>query len=209
MKKLYIIGARGMGREIYGLYEECRPVLGDIECVGFLDDKADALDGFEGYPPVVGKVETFVPGPDDVFVCALGDPHWQRYYSGIMERKGGRFISLISPKASIDRNVSIGSGSMVYGWSWISCDIEIGSHCYIGAFSTIGHDTKIGTCCHMGAYTFLGGRTVIKDRVTIHPRVTVIPDRVVGDDSVLGVGSVVIRNVKPSTTVFGNPARKI
>lgn len=209
MKKLYIIGARGMGREIYGLFEECRPVLGDVECVGFLDDKADALGGFEGYPPVVGTVERFVPDPDDVFVCALGDPRWQRYYSGIMERKGGKFISLISPNAVFGRNISIGAGSMVSGGCFISSDVTIGEHCCVGIFSVIGHDVRIGTCCHLGAYTFLGGRSVIKDRVTIHPRVTVIPDRVIGDDAVLGVGSVVIRNVRPATTVFGNPARKI
>ena len=50
MKNLIIIGARGFGREVYNLYLDCRRNDPELVCKGFLDDKADALDGYEGYP---------------------------------------------------------------------------------------------------------------------------------------------------------------
>ena len=209
MKNLYIIGARGCGREVYGLFLVCENLHKDIRCAGFLDDKSEALDGFEGYPPVVSSVEDFIPKADDVFICALGAPKWVKHYTEIIERKGGKFISLISPSAYIGKNVKIGAGCVICGWSVISCDVSIGSHSYIGVFSDIGHDVIIGSHCHLGAYTFVGGRSEIGNTVTGHPRVSILPDRRIFDNAIIGAGSIVIRNVKEGQTVFGIPAKKI
>lgn len=212
MKNLYIIGARGYGREIFSMFENCKIVnseLQDINCIGFLDDKSDALDNYPGYPPIISSVEDFIPSQNDVFLCALGDPKWVKFYTSIIENKGGNFISLISPLASIGSNTIIGKGVVISRWSTITSDTVIGDHTHIGVFSCIGHDIKIGECCHMGAYTFIGGRATIGKKVTIHPRVNILPDKKVGDDAIIGAGSIVLKNVKPGETVFGIPAKKI
>ena len=209
MRNLYIIGARGCGREVYNFFKECQPNISDVKCIGFLDDKKDALDGFKGYPPVISSVESFTPNEDDVFICALGDPKWVRHYTSIIEEKGGKFISLISPHASIGRNTTIGDGSIIPGWTVISSDIKIGKHVYVGVFCDFGHDAIIGDCCHIGPYTFLGGGVNVGDCVTIHPRVNVLPHKNIGKNAVLGASSVVIRNVKQGQSVFGVPAKVI
>lgn len=209
MRNLYIIGARGFGREIYNLFLVCKESLKDVECVGFLDDKKTVLEGFDGYPPIVDSVENYIPQDNDVFICALGDPKWIKYYTEIMESKGGKFITLISPDAFIGKNVKIGEGSMISRITSISSDITIGKHTFIDVFSDLGHDVTVGDCCHLGAYTFIGGRSVVGNNVTIHPRVNILPDRKIKDNAILGAGSVVIRNVKEGATVFGNPARQI
>ena len=208
-KKLYIIGARGCGREVYNFYLECRQTLGDVECIGFLDDKKDALDGYEGYPPIVSSVEDFTPQDNDIFICALGDPIWVKHYTSIIENKGGKFISLISPHASIGINTEIGAGSIVPGWTVISSDVKLGKHTYVGVFCDIGHDVRMGDCCHVGAYTFMGGGAMLGNCVTCHPRVNILPHKKIGENAVLGAASVVIRNVKANTTVFGVPAKTI
>lgn len=209
MRNLYIIGARGCGREVYNFFMECKPTLPDVDCVGFLDDNRNALDGFEGYPPIIGSVESYQPKEDDVFICALGDPKWVLHYTSIIEAKGGRFISIISPTASIGRNTEIGDGCIIPGWTVISSDIKIGNHVNVGVFCDFGHDVVIGNCCHIGAYTFLGGGVRIGDGVTVHPRVNVLPHKKVEGHAVLGASSVVIRNVKQGQTVFGIPAKVI
>ena len=80
MKHLIIIGARGWGREIYVLAQYCRGYGTEFDIKGSLDDKASALDGMSGYPPIIDSVENYVPKPDDVFTCAMGDAHWKRHY---------------------------------------------------------------------------------------------------------------------------------
>lgn len=209
MKKLYIIGARGFGREIYGLYLNCKESLQDVEIGGFLDDKKDALDGFIGYPPIIASVEDYKPRENDVFICALGEPKWIKHYTSIIEEKGGIFISLISPLASIGLNTVIEPGCIIPRWTHLTTDIKIGKHTAIGVFANIGHDCVIGECCHIGAYSFIGGRCKVGKEVTIHPRVNILPDKKIGDHAVLGAGSIVIKNVKEGETVFGIPARRI
>lgn len=217
MRKLYIIGARGCGREVYNFFQELKEqlknckdnYLNDVECAGFLDDKSNALEGFIGYPPVVCSVEEYQPGDNDVFICALGDPKWVRHYTGIIESKNGNFISLISPYASIGKNTKIGDGSIIPGWTAISCDVLLGRHTYVGVFCDLGHDVRVGDCCHIGAYTFIGGGAYLGNCVTSHPRVNILPHKKIGDNAVLGAASVVIRNVKADTTVFGVPAKTI
>lgn len=209
MKHLYIIGARGCGRETYGLFQSCKETLGEIECRGFLDDKMDALDGYMGYPPIISSAENYIPKNDDVFICALGEPKWVKHYTEIIENKGGKFISLISPKAFIGQNTIIGDGCIINSLSTISPDVKIGKHVYCGAYTNIGHDVTIYDCSHLGAFTFLGGGVHIGKCVTLHPRANILPHKKVGENSVVGAASVVLRNVMPDTTVFGIPAKKI
>lgn len=209
MRHLLIIGARGAGREVYSLFTECQEYLEDVKCVGFLDDKIDALEEFEGYPPIISSVEDYQPDINDVFICALGDPRWIKHYTQIIENRGGEFISLISPYAHIGKNSIIGLGCIIYKWSIISSDVIIGNHVYIGAFSDLGHDVTVGDYCHIGPYTFLGGNVELGDCVTSHPRVNVLPHKKIGNNAILGAASVVIKNVSENTTVFGVPARKL
>ena len=61
MKQLLIIGARGFGREIYGLAQACIEAGADMRVKGFLDDKIDALDGYKNYPPIISSVEAYEP----------------------------------------------------------------------------------------------------------------------------------------------------
>lgn len=209
MKNLYILGARGFGREVYNHFLHCKDTIGDIECRGFLDDKTDALVGFNGYPPIVSSVESFVPGENDVFICALGEPKWIKHYTELIENKGGKFISLISPLSCIGSNTIIGEGCIISRWTTISCDVRIGKHTTIDIFSALGHDTEVGNYCHLGAYTFMGGFSRIGNETTIHPRSNILPHKSVGNNAVVGAGSVVIKNVLDRQTVFGVPAKKL
>lgn len=207
MKHLLIIGARGFGREVYNLFLKCN--YPDMECKGFLDDKKDALDGFENYPPIISSVEAYEPQEDDVFVCAMGDTKWKRHYVELIQSKGGTFISLIHPSVEIGLNTKIGNGCIIRTNASISCDIEIGEFVTIMGYAVIGHDAKIGNWSHIGAHCFMGGFSQLGDMVTMHPGSRILPHKKVMNNAVIGAGSVVLSKVKESTTVFGIPAKKI
>lgn len=209
MRKLYIIGARGFGREVYNLFLECKESLGDVECSGFLDDNRNALDGYEGYPPIVSSVEGWIPKDNDVFICALGDVKYKKKYVEIILSKGGKFISLIHPSVEVGSNTVIGEGCIARMGSSISCDIKIGRFVSILTCSVLGHDCKVGDWSHLSAYTFMGGFSELGKSVTLHPGVRLLPHKKIGDSAIVGAGSVVIRNVKQGASVFGIPAKKI
>lgn len=209
MKKLIIIGARGWGREIFNMLPECAGYGTEFTVKGFLDDHPEALDGFPGYPQIIGSVEDYVVGPDDVFACALGSPSWKKHYAGLILAKGGKFINLIHQSASIQRNTELGEGCIICSSVRISCDIRIGSFATLQSYSIVGHDVQIGDFCHLGCRAFMGGFSALGSLSTLQTNAIVLPHVKVGEQCTVGAGAVVIKKVKNGDTVFGNPAKRI
>lgn len=209
MKNLIIIGARGFGREYHNGLKLRDDYGKDFIIKGFLDDKKDALDGFENYAPILNSVEDYLIEPEDVFVCALGDSFYRRKYVNMIKEKGGTFSSIISSKSIIHPNAQIGEGVMISAFCNISSNTVIGDFTTIQPYCNIGHDAVIGDFCSLESYSFMGGFSRIGDNVTLHTRATILPHVKIGDNSIVGAGSVVLRNVKSNITVFGVPAKKI
>jgi len=209
MKNLVIIGARGYGREIYNLALKCREHGNAWVVKGFLDDKASALDGFANYPPILDSVENYVPVAGDVFICALGSVHYKRKYVAMINEKGGVFISLVHPDANVGINVVKGHGVIIGSHCFISNDVTLGNFVTIQPNVVIGHDVEISDWCHINPLTFVGGFCKIREAATVNAGAKLSDRITIGAESIVGIGSVVIRNVKPGTTVFGSPAREI
>jgi acetyltransferase-like isoleucine patch superfamily enzyme len=144
MKHLLIIGARGWGREVYDIAKACIEAGADFLVKGFLDDKADALNGYKDYPPIIGPVETYEIKKDDIFICALGDVKYKKQYADIIQAKGGEFISLVHPTAIIGTNAQIGKGCVVGAYANLSSDTIIGDFVTISIRAGMGHDSTIG-----------------------------------------------------------------
>jgi sugar O-acyltransferase (sialic acid O-acetyltransferase NeuD family) len=211
MKHLVIIGARGWGREMYAAARNTVAYHNrEFDIKGFLDDKADALDGLKGdFPPILGPVETYQIASDDVFFCAMGDPEWRKHYVEIISNRGGEFITVINPTARINPTAMIGDGSYVGAYSIISDNVTIGRHTILQCFNDIGHDVVIGDYVSVESYVFLGGGAKVGDKSTMHTKSSVIPHKRVGDNCVVGINSVVMKNISDGKTVFGIPAKDI
>lgn len=207
MKHLLIIGARGWGREVYNTLPYCLGYGTEYVVKGFLDDKADALEGMPGYPPIIDSVEHYEPQEDDVFTCALGDARWKKHYVEIVLEKGGKFINIIHETVNLGRNTSIGQGCIIFDQVGVSCDIRIGDFVTFQACSIVGHDAIIGDYCHLGTRSFMGGGTVLGAMTTIQTNSIILPHVRVGEGCMVGAGAVVIKKVKDGDTVYGNPAK--
>lgn len=209
MKKLLIIGARGWGREVYDIASACIKTDAELMVKGFLDDNAYALDDYKNYPPIIGPVESYEIQKDDVFICALGDVNYKKKYVKLILDKGGEFISLIHPTAVLGNNAQLGTGCIVGAFANVSSDTTIGNFVTFSIKAGMGHDSTIGDYSHIGGMCCISGFVTVGESVTIHPGSIIVPHRKIGDNAIIGTGSVVISNVKPDTTVFGNPAKKM
>jgi acetyltransferase-like isoleucine patch superfamily enzyme len=94
-------------------------------------------------------------------------------------------------------------------YSNISNDCSIEDYVTIQGFVAIGHDSFVGKWSHINAYSFMGGYAVLEEEVCLNTRATILPNVKVGNNAIIGAGSIVLKNVKENTTVFGNPAKKI
>jgi len=206
MKDLIIIGAGGFGRELFSAAREAVGFGEPFRVKGYLDANPAALDRFAGYPPIIGAPDDYAPRPDDVFITALGNIASRRRCVELIESRGGRFISVIHRSASLGQNVTVGPGSFIAHNVVLTADISVGRHADIFHGTEIGHDSTVGDFAHVYSLCSIGGGVRIGDGAAVYPGARIVPGRLIGNGAVVGIGSVVLLNVKPDTTVFGNPA---
>lgn len=115
-------------------------------------------------------------------------------------------MNIVHPSSYIETNTKMGMGCIVGRFVFISCDISIGNFVTIQPHVTIGHDCVVGDWCMLNSYAFLGGGVVVGAETVINTSAKILPKKKVGQCAVIGAGSIVIKNVKENTTVFGNPA---
>ena len=208
MKKILIVGAGGFGRELLQWIKDLNAEKPTWEIGGFLDDNLQALDGVEIDYPVVGTISDWQPKDDEVFALAMGKPQLKRMVVEKLKSRGAHFAAVIHPTALVSPFAHYGEGLVMFPYSKLSCNSTVGD--FVSILTTpIGHDNEIGD------YTMIsGGCNIVRNvkigkDVFVAAGVCIAQDVVVKDGAYIGLGSVVLKDVKAGTKVFGNPARII
>ncbi len=206
--RLVIVGAGGFGREMYAAvlaspqFREHQRITGVV----FIDDHG-ALPGLPA--PIVSTISDFTPLPGDVGLCAIGSSRGRRTVTESLEARGLRFVPFVDDNARVGASVTLAEGVIVCANSIITVDAQIGRHSHINCNCLIGHDVVVGDYVTLSSAVCLTGNVHLADDVFVGTGAILIPSRTVGAGATVGAGSVVLRNVKPGVTVFGNPARSI
>lgn len=209
MKNLIILGAGGMGRQVYQFAKKCCGYNREYTIKGFLDDNPHSMDGFDNYPPVLGTIDNYTIAQDDIFFNSIGDINSKKKSIQKIVDKGGDFITLIHPTASITEGTKVGKGCMISAKVGIGGCSTIGDFCLIQDNAVIGHDVSIGDFSRLDCNTVIIGGVIIGNEVCIHTSAVISHNVTIGDGATVGALSFVIRKVKPGVTVYGNPARQL
>lgn len=208
MKNLIILGAGGMGKEMFYIAKTCIGYGIEFEIKGFLDFPNPDWNT-DIYPPILGLEDDYEIQPDDVFTCSIGEVKLKKKICEKMKTRGARFQTLICKDAQVNITATIGEGTIVDHFSIVGSDTVIGENCLIQAYTAVGHDCQIGNYVRIDNQCTCVGGTKMLNGSTVHTGSVINHGVVVGENAVVGACSFVIRNVKPNTTVQGNPARKV
>lgn len=207
MEDLIIIGAGGRGREYLECIKEINKITPTWNVLGFLSDYPDALDGFLCDSEIIGKIQNWQPKKKEKYVLAIDHPQDRERLAQMFLERGAEFVTLISPRATIQSHVTIGRGSVVLGNSVILNNTHIGEFAII-AGSTIGDSATLGDFCNTNGFTNVTN-AVLGNRVLIGSHAVILNHRRIGDDALVYAGSIVFTNVKAGTKVMGNPAKRV
>lgn len=209
MKNLIILGAGGMGRQLYHFACSCNEFGRDFLIKGFLDDNLNALDGYKNYPLIVGSIATYEIDQDDIFVNSIGNVQTKKKCIHAILERGGEFLTLIHPDAGVSQNVELGKGCIVAANAYIGVDSKIGDFSFIQNGAIIGHDVRIGAWTRIDCHVVCIAGVKIGNDVCIHTGAVINHNIKIADGACVGAGSFVIRNIRSAITVYGNPAKKI
>lgn len=205
MKNVYIINAGGFGRNT-AVVAKTDPSHGKEWIVrGFLDGRTDLPPVAD--LPVVGDPLTYRYQAPDLIICALGDPVMKRRYSTPLLAQGADFMNLRTNLGLAD-GASMGIGCLFEHNVMIGANAKLGNFVTILSTTILGYNVIVGSYSTIGCFVFVGGGAHIGENVTIHPHATILPKVRIGDGAIIGAGSVVVGNVPPGITVFGNPAKR-
>lgn len=109
-------------------------------------------------------------------------------------------------KCHISSDTYIGDNTCICN-SLFEGETFIGKGTKIDNLVHVGHNCLIGEGCVVTAQVILCGSSVLEDNVWLAPEAAVLNRVCIGRSSKVGLGSVVTRDVKPFTTVYGSPAK--
>lgn len=208
-KKLIIVGAGGLGREVHGWIKDWVVHHPDHVLTGFIDDGGISLNRFSHYADVISTVDAYEPKADEYLVCAIGKPSDKKYVIDKLIAKGAQFLTLIHPTAIVGENVTLGRGVLICPYSVLSVDLTVGDFVTVNTLCTISHDSHVGHFSTLSLHCDVTGGVILEDGVFMGSRASVLPKLRVGRGAVIGAGAVVIQDVLPGSTVVGVPARCI
>ena len=121
------------------------------------------------------------------------------YVNGILMPHIGNLI--------IKKNVKLGSNcTLVRGTLE---NTIIGEAVKIGNNVNIGHNVKILSNTYVSSSTVIAGGAKVESNCQLAAGVSIKNNLVIARNSKIGIGSVVVKNVKKNSTIFGNPGKTI
>lgn len=182
-KKLIIVGAGGLGREVYEYAKEAFS-KDQFDLCGFIDDRFDAQSTEDTRSwALLGTIRDYEPDTHDRLIVAIGDPNTRADICAILKSRGAMFATLVHPKAHVSASAEIGLGSVIAPFATIGACAQIGSFSHVHYYASAAHDTMIGNCVSLSPYAVANGGARLADRVFLGTRATINPARQVGEAS--------------------------
>jgi sugar O-acyltransferase (sialic acid O-acetyltransferase NeuD family) len=212
VKKLYIIGAGGFGRETADIVRAINGRRPTWDIAGYIDDDADKWGQVVNDIPVAGGIEFLRErnGGEDRprVVMAIGDPETKMKIAGKLGDDIA-WTNIIHPSALVSPYSAIGVGNIVQAQVFIGPNVRVGDHCCINFCSSVGHDATFENFVSVMSHCDITGYCALGEGAYMATSVAVIPNTKIGAGAFIGAGSVVLKDVRAGAKALGYPAKEI
>ena len=208
MDKMIVIGGGGHAKVIINILLKD----GKYDLIGYTDrnDRGEILGvAYLGDDPALEKVLTVHPGCRAVL--GVGNVEVSGRRREVRDRTAGlglSFPEIVSPDATVARDVKVGEGTVVFDGAVVNPGTEIGEFAVLNTGCRVDHDCRVGDFVHIAPGATVCGGVTVGDNSMIGAGATVINCRTIGEDCFIGAGAVVVDDCREAGTYLGFPARR-
>lgn len=207
-KRVVIAGAGGFGRGVFGWLDSSQRhrAQHDISEIVFIDDVEPVIT-----PPAprIGTIATYNPQPNDLLLCAIGDPRVRQTVVRSLGERGAVFHTYVDDRVIIGSRVKVMTGAIVCPGTVVSADAVIREHVHINFNCSIGHDVDLGRFTTLSPSVNIMGEVRVGEACFFGGSAVVLPRLTIASWSLAGAGAVVVRATNEGAVVVGNPAKHI
>ena len=117
---------------------------------------------------------------------------------------GFELATIISPRAYVSKNATLGAGTIVMHDVLINTGAKIGNNCILNTKSLVEHDAIVEDHCHISTSSVINGGTIIREKTFIGSNTITKEYITVGKTSVIGGGLRVVSDVQENTLMKNN-----
>jgi len=210
-KKLVIIGAGGLGREVLFLLSDINKKSDCYDILGFIDNAPELQNKHINGSPLLGDDSWLLSYDDEIdVVIAVGVSHARKkIYEKFSHKQNISFPNIIANDVKYSDTVTIGKGCIIGFYSLLTVNISIGDFVLLNSYCQVAHNACIGNFVTLYGNASVSGNVSIGECVEIGVGTRILPKISIGENSKVGIGSVVVSNVPANCTVFGVPAKRV
>jgi UDP-N-acetylbacillosamine N-acetyltransferase len=117
--------------------------------------------------------------------------------------------SIISKKAHLGKNPSLGKGCFVAHQAYLGPDVRVGNATILNTACVVEHEVSIGSFCHIAPHATICGRVTIGDCVWVGVGAIIKEGVAICSNVTLGAGAVAIQNITEAGVYVGVPAKRL
>ena len=204
IKKWFVVGAGGQARVVIATARACG--LPDPQACLVNDGSEARHEPIRGIPLLTMESVIDQRG---LFFPAVGDNKIRERLIRQLTDQGWQAISICHPRALVEKDVTIGVGTVIAMGVVIQTGVRLGNGVIVNTGAIVEHDVSVGDCAHIAPGSVILGEAVIGSRALIGAGSRILPRVQIGDEAIIGAGSVVRDDVPPKVTVVGAPARVV
>jgi len=208
MEKIVIIGDGETAELAYEYFTHDSP----HEVVAFSVEKEYAKKGKLFNLPVVHfeEIEKLYDPAEHKAFAAISYTKLNRVRTRLYlaaKRKGYQFVSYVSSKAFVWRNVEIGENCFIMENNVLQYAVRIGNNVVLWSGNHVGHQSTIKDNCFISSHVVISGYCEIGENCFLGVNSCLANNLKIAKDCLIGMGAVVNKDTEEGKVYRGNPAK--